>query len=131
MPDLPWPGRHYHRRYGYAVGWAILAELAWRLEHLPFSHDGQPFARLARRGYRWRKTFERVRSEDAIATGTRCKSNVHRLVQVTATSRSLVVALVLHGPGERRRKFTLIGLRLGQRPSHAHPRHLIDWARGR
>jgi hypothetical protein len=28
-------GRTYHRRYGYPWRWAILAELAWRFEHLP------------------------------------------------------------------------------------------------
>jgi hypothetical protein len=52
MPDLPWPGRHYHRRYGYPVRWAILAELAWRLEHWPLGT-------IAGRAYGWRKAMER------------------------------------------------------------------------
>jgi hypothetical protein len=47
-----WPGRHYHRVYGYPVRWAVLAELAWRLEHCGV-------ARMEHRGYAWRKRFER------------------------------------------------------------------------
>jgi hypothetical protein len=53
------PGRTYHRRYGYPWRWAILAEAAWRIEHLPWRLDGQPFALLARWGYRHRKQWER------------------------------------------------------------------------
>ncbi len=54
-----WPGRDYHRRYGYPSRWAFLAELAWRLEHAPFSDEGQPLERVAARGYAWRKAAER------------------------------------------------------------------------
>lgn len=60
--SAPWPGRHYRRRYGYPIRWAILAELAWRLEHIgPWwaRYDGRPLAPLSRRGYRWCKHFER------------------------------------------------------------------------
>lgn len=46
---MKWPGRHYHRVYGYPIRWAILAELAWRLEH--WWPTGP--------GYRWRKSLER------------------------------------------------------------------------
>jgi len=49
----------YRDRYGYPWRWAILATVAWRIEHLPFSFDGQILAPLARAGYRWRKHFER------------------------------------------------------------------------
>lgn len=49
----------YQRRYGYPFGWALLAEVAWRIEHLPLSYEGEPLAPLARRGYRWRKWAER------------------------------------------------------------------------
>lgn len=56
---LPWPGRHYHQRYGYPVEWALLAELAWRFEHIWWRHDGQLLAPLARRAYGWRKAAER------------------------------------------------------------------------
>lgn len=54
-------GRAYHRRYGYPWRWAILAEIAWRIEHVPFGwrREHGPLAWLARRGYTWRKTFER------------------------------------------------------------------------
>lgn len=45
-------GRHYHRVYGYRWFWAILAELAWRVEHTPAG----PVARAA---YGWRKAAER------------------------------------------------------------------------
>jgi hypothetical protein len=56
---LPMLGRTYRSRYGYPWRWAVLAEIAWRLEHAPLRRDGQPFARLARRAYRWRKSAER------------------------------------------------------------------------
>lgn len=56
---MRYPGRHYRRFYGYPLAWAILAELAWRLEHAPIRNDGQLLAPLARCAYRWRKTFER------------------------------------------------------------------------
>jgi hypothetical protein len=49
----------YRARYGYRWHWAILAELAWRLEHLPLRYEGQILAPLARAGYRWRKGAER------------------------------------------------------------------------
>jgi hypothetical protein len=56
---LPVLGRTYRYRYGYPWRWALLAEVAWRLEHLPWSYDGQPLAPLSRRAYRWRKAAER------------------------------------------------------------------------
>jgi hypothetical protein len=43
-------GRTYHRRYGYPWHWAILAELAWRLEHV---------GPVKRQAYGWRKAAER------------------------------------------------------------------------
>lgn len=49
----------YQTRYGYPWRWAILAEIAWRIEHLPLSYDGQVFAPLARAAYGWRKDAER------------------------------------------------------------------------
>jgi hypothetical protein len=54
-------GRTYHRKYGYPWRWAIPAEIAWRIEHLPrwVSYEGRPLAPLARRGYVWRKSCER------------------------------------------------------------------------
>jgi hypothetical protein len=40
----------YQSRYGYPFRWALLAEIAWRLEHW--------FPRVPR-FYRWRKAAER------------------------------------------------------------------------
>lgn len=59
---MKWPGRHYHRVYGYPPRWAFMAELAWRLEHCgPFwaRYDGRPLATFSRKGYQWRKAAER------------------------------------------------------------------------
>jgi hypothetical protein len=58
-------GRQYHRVYGYPWRWAILAELAWRVEHM--MHDrlsrddaGMRLPRwIGRQGYAYRKRFER------------------------------------------------------------------------
>jgi hypothetical protein len=50
---------HYHRTYGYPWRWAILAEICWRIEHLPLRYEGQPLAKIARAGYRWRRAMER------------------------------------------------------------------------
>jgi len=49
---IPWPGRHYRCVYGYPIRWAILAELAWRLEHCGA-------ARIERWAYPRRKACER------------------------------------------------------------------------
>lgn len=58
-------GRTYHRRYGYPWRIAVPAEVAWRIEHLPFNYEGQVFAPLARWGYRQRKRLERAGAEIA------------------------------------------------------------------
>jgi len=58
---VKWPGRHYRRRYGYPIRWAVLAELAWRIEHfpaMPWAREDRQ-SRLRMNGYRWRKHFER------------------------------------------------------------------------
>lgn len=52
--QLPVLGRTYRYRYGYPWRWAFLAEVAWRIEHLPWRYDG-----FARWGYRRRKACER------------------------------------------------------------------------
>lgn len=52
---MRYPGRHYRRRYGYPLRWAVLAELAWRVEHAPIGSGT---------GYRWRKRFERKGAEE-------------------------------------------------------------------
>lgn len=54
----------YRTRYGYPWRWAILAELAWRLEHLPrWGEDDAGehawLGRIGNRAYRWRKGAER------------------------------------------------------------------------
>jgi hypothetical protein len=49
---------NYRTDYGYPWRWAILAEVFWRIEHLPWNYDGQVFAPLSRWGYRMRKTCE-------------------------------------------------------------------------
>jgi len=48
----------YRTKYGYPWRWAFVAELFWRVEHLPLSFEGQVFAPLARWGYRMRKAAE-------------------------------------------------------------------------
>jgi hypothetical protein len=55
---LPMLGRKYRYVYGYPWRYAILAELAWRIEHVPWRDEGQPFAKLAGWGYMRRKGFE-------------------------------------------------------------------------
>lgn len=47
-------GATYHYRYGYPWRWAIPAEIAWRIEHLP-----HVFAPLARWAYVKRHQCER------------------------------------------------------------------------
>lgn len=59
MMRLPFLGRQYRYRYGYPWRWAFLAEIAWRLEHVPLRYEGQALARVALHGYRWRKAAER------------------------------------------------------------------------
>lgn len=49
----------YRTRYGYPWKWALAAEVAWRIEHLPLSDEGKVLAPIARWGYRMRKSFER------------------------------------------------------------------------
>lgn len=49
----------YRYRYGYSWRWAILAELAWRIEHLPDYGREDRQSRLRLWGYRWRKHCER------------------------------------------------------------------------
>jgi hypothetical protein len=49
----------YHYHYKYPWFEAIAAEFWWRIEHLPFGHDGQIFGPLTRLGYRQRKAWER------------------------------------------------------------------------
>jgi hypothetical protein len=61
-------GRTYRRRYGYPWRWALPAEIAWRIEHLPLNYDGQILAPLARWGYRRRKSWERRGSQAARET---------------------------------------------------------------
>lgn len=56
---LPILGRTYRYRYGYPWRWAILAEVAWRIEHGP----------LVRRAYGWRKAAERAGHAAASRTG--------------------------------------------------------------
>lgn len=56
----------YHFRYGYPWRWAILAEFAWRIEHLPLRDEGQMFASFARAGYRWRKSAERHGAQEGV-----------------------------------------------------------------
>lgn len=48
----------YRTRYRYPWRWAIIAELFWRIEHLPLRYEGQVFAPLARWGYGMRKASE-------------------------------------------------------------------------
>lgn len=52
-------GRTYRYRYGYPWRWAVVAEIAWRFEHLPWRQDGQLLAPLARRAYALRHAAER------------------------------------------------------------------------
>lgn len=56
-------GRTYHRRYGYPWRYAIPAEIAWRIEHLPGRSEWQPFSPpispIALWGYRKRHEYER------------------------------------------------------------------------
>lgn len=53
-----------YRSYGYPWRWAILAELFWRIEHVPFrcarnGIDDGPLSRIGSWGYRLRKACER------------------------------------------------------------------------
>jgi hypothetical protein len=52
---------NYHSRYGYPRRIAYIAEVWWRVEHLPpwIAFDGRPLAPLARHAYRQRKAWER------------------------------------------------------------------------
>lgn len=56
---MPMLGATYHYRYGYPWRWAILTEIAWRIEHLPWGFEGEPLAPLARWGYVKRHQFQR------------------------------------------------------------------------
>lgn len=58
---LPIVGRTYRYRYGYPWHWAILAELAWRIEHLGVYRggDGGVLGAIRRWGYAKRHHFER------------------------------------------------------------------------
>lgn len=49
---MPLLGATYRYRYGYPWRWAILAEIAWRIEHMPLGP-------IARWGYVKRHQFER------------------------------------------------------------------------
>jgi hypothetical protein len=46
---------NYRSRYGYPLRWAVAAEIAWRVEHMP----GGSWA------YTWRKRFEHAGSNIA------------------------------------------------------------------
>ena len=51
---------NYHSRYGYPRPIAYIAEVWWRLEHLPYrGGEGGLCGHVARYAYRQRKTWER------------------------------------------------------------------------
>lgn len=59
---VKYPGATYKRIYGYPLRWAVLSEIAWRIEHIgPFwlRYEGRPLAPIARWGYRQRRACER------------------------------------------------------------------------
>lgn len=50
----------YRIRYGYPWRWALVAEVWWRLEHLPYrGGDGGLCGYITRYAYRHRKAVER------------------------------------------------------------------------
>lgn len=65
--QIPMLGRRYHYVYGYAWRHALLAEIAWRVEHIPVPSDdtSEPLprwrwlARIRSYGYRQRHKWER------------------------------------------------------------------------